>query len=272
MASKSSSLPTAQPVVERKARVEPAPPVVTLAGKVAIVTGASRGIGSAVATRLARDGAKVIVNYFSSPKEADEVVRIIRASGGTAEAVKADAGSIPGVEFLFREAKRLYGRVDIIVANAGVYSTGMFDKLTESQFDQLFQLNVKGPAFLFKNAALHLEDGGRVISIGGFHHRGKAGAGVSAATKAALLTLSTSLALELAPRHITVNTVHPAFVSTDLLLAGMPESECQSLIDQTPMKRLGTVGDLADAVTMLASDSARWITGQSIGVTGGIKD
>jgi len=255
-----------------KVRVEPAPMVITQAGKVAIVTGASRGIGAAIATRLARDGAKVIVNYHSSPTEAGEVVAVIRSSGGTAEAVKADASSIEGADFLFNEAKRLYGGVDIVVANAGVFASGPVSGLSEADYDKLFSVNVKGVAFLLKNAANLVRESGRIIYVGSTVHRGWAGMGAYAATKAAGGALASSLALELASKKITVNSIHPGYTDTDMLQGAFPSIYEKSSLESQPMKRLGTPGDIADAVSLFASEQARWMTGQQILVTGGLKD
>jgi len=268
--SSSSTTATTQPV-ERKVRVEPAPAVITLAGKVAIVTGGSRGIGAAVSTRLARDGAKVIVNFNSSPKEAAEVVDVIRAAGGTAEAVQADTGTVKGVDHLFAEAKRLYGRVDIVIANAGAWLTGLLKDLTETDFDKTYSTNVKGVAFLLKNAANVVGEGGRIITIGSTAHRGSENMAAYSGTKAAIGAISSSLALELGPKNITVNTIHPGPTATDMI-SGMSTSYANSLIESTPMKRFGLPGDIGDAVALLASESARWITGQQIVVSGGLKD
>jgi len=256
--------------LERKV-VEPAPAVITLAGKVAIVTGGSRGIGAAIATRLARDGAKVILNYNSAKKEAAEVVNVIRAAGGSAEAVQADLGTVKGVDHLFAEAKRLCGRVDIVIANAGAALEGPLKDLTESDFDKTYSLNVKGVAFLLKNAANVVGEGGRIIAIGSGTHRGWKDMAAYAGTKAAIGAISSSLALELAPKKITVNTIHPGATATDGLF-DVSSSHVSHLIEATPMKRLGLPGDIGDAVALFASESARWITGQEIVVSGGLRD
>jgi len=265
------STSSTQPPVERKIRVEPAPAVITLAGKVAIVTGGSRGIGAAISTRLARDGAKVIVNFNSSPKEADEVVAVIRKAGGSAEAVQANAGSVTGVNHLFAEAKRIYGRVDIVVANAGVVLVGPLKDVTEKQYDDLYTVNVKGVAFLLRNAANTVEDGGRIITIGSTVHRGVANMGAYAGTKAAIAAISSSLALELAPKKITVNTIHPGYVFTDIL-SFIPDSAFPDIAKSIPFGRLGAPGDIGDVVSLFASEQARWMTGQEVLASGGQKD
>jgi len=258
---------------DRKVRAEPSLPLATLAGKVAIVTGASRGIGAAICTRLASDGAKVIVNYFSSPKSADEVVAVIRAGGGVAEAVQADASTITGVDKLFSEAKRLFGRVDIVVSNAGAVSIKPVASITEDDYQLIFNTNVKGPAFLLRNAANMVEEGGRIISIGSTAHRGQPSMGLYAASKAALGAFSAALAIELAPKKITVNTVHPGYTLTDMMYENVPESAFPALLDSLmPSKRFGTPADIGDAVALFASEGARWITGQQVMVAGGFKD
>jgi len=260
------------PVERKMSRVEPAPPVITLTDKVAIVTGASKGIGAAIATRLARDGAKVVVNFNSSPKEAHEVVEIIRSSGGVAEAVQANMGSVTGINHLYSETKRLFGRVDIVIVNAGVFLTGPFKDMNEKQYDELYAVNVKGVAFMLKNAAIAVEEGGRIVTIGSGVHRGYTNMGAYAGTKAATGALSTSLALELAPKKITVNTIHPGYVLTDMFAEAFPSTQHAELVKTVPMGRLGLPGDIADAVSLFVSEQARWITGQEVLVTGGMKD
>lgn len=269
------SLPTmSAPVAEKKKiEVPAAPALITLAGKVAIVTGGGRGIGSATSTRLARDGAKVIVNYVSSATDAAAVVATIKAAGGEATAVQADVSTVAGADRVFAEAKRIYGKVDILVANAGAMGGGPFATLEEKSYDSVFNTNVKGVAFLFKNAATLLERDGRVIVLGSVLHRGSsAGTGPYAATKAAVAALAAALAIEVAPKNITVNTVHAGPTDTELLRAAAPAEQLAAFAATSPFKRLGHVGDIADAISLLVSEQARWITGQALLVTGGLKD
>jgi len=272
--STTASIPSSTAESKKTWAIEPAPPVITLAGKVALVTGASRGIGAATALRLAHDGAAVVVNYSSSPERAQQVVDVILAHGGRASAVKADVGTISGVDHLFAETKKLYGRIDIVIANAGVLlpTAGPLADLKESAWDELYDINVKGVAFILKNAATMVERGGRVITLGSVVHRGKfPGNAAYAASKAAVETLSSAAAIELAPKLITVNCIQAGPTDTEMV-ASMPAEVVEQFRTAPLMKRLGTAADVADAIALLASERARWITGQAIGVSGGTQD
>jgi len=246
----------------------------TLAGKVAIVTGASRGIGRAIAERLARDGATVVVNYARSRAEAAAVVEAITAAGGRALAVAADVGQVAEVERLFRETRERCGRVDILVNNAAVAIRGSFAETTEEEFERVFAVNARGPFFAMREAARALPDGGRVINISsGATTVGFPLQGVYCASKAALEQMTLVLANELGPRGITANAILVGPTRTtmlDGLLAEAPQFEAM-VVARTPMGRLGTPAEIADVVGFLASDDARWVTGQSIRVDGGAR-
>jgi 3-oxoacyl-[acyl-carrier protein] reductase len=246
----------------------------TPAGRVAIVTGASRGIGRAIAERLARDGVTVVVNYARSRVEAAAVVDAITAAGGRAVAVAADVGRVADVERLFRETRERLGRVDILVNNAAVAIRGSFADTTEAEFDHVFAVNARGPFFAMREAARTLPDGGRVINISsGATTVGFPFQGVYCASKAALEQMTLVLANELGPRGITVNAILVGPTKTEMLdrlVAEAPQFETM-VVARTPMGRLGTPAEIADVVGFLASADARWVTGQSIRVDGGAR-
>jgi 3-oxoacyl-[acyl-carrier protein] reductase len=246
----------------------------TPAGRVAIVTGASRGIGRAIAERLARDGVTVVVNYARSRVEAAAVVDAITAAGGRAVAVAADVGRVADVERLFRETRERFGRVDILVNNAAVAIRGSFADTTEAEFDHVFAVNARGPFFAMREAARTLPDGGRVINISsGATTVGFPFQGVYCASKAALEQMTLVLANELGPRGITVNAILVGPTKTEMLdrlVAEAPQFETM-VVARTPMGRLGTPAEIADVVGFLASADARWVTGQSIRVDGGAR-
>lgn len=272
--SSSSSAPLAAPssAAPIEAKVSPAPAAITLKGKVAIVTGASRGIGRGIALTLARDGAKVIVNYQKDVKSADATVAAITLIGGAATAIQADVSSSTDVDRLFAETKKLYGQIDIVVANSGIAHSSSLSLYSNDEFDRMINVNLKGAFYTLRAAANNIQDNGRIIligSIGGsISRRGVPNLGPYTATKAAIEVLANTAAHELGGRGITVNTVHPGGIDTDML-ALSPPSFIKAVIDATPAKRLGTIYDLGDAVSLLASESARWISGQAIVVSGG---
>jgi 3-oxoacyl-[acyl-carrier protein] reductase len=262
-----SSAPTTE------VKVSPAPAAITQAGKVAIVTGASRGIGAGIALRLARDGAKVVVNYQKDKKSADAVVTAITTSGGAAIAVQADAASSTDVDRLFAEAKRVYGRVDIVVANAGIFAGSSISSTTNAEFDKLFDVNVKGVFYALRAAANNVENNGRIVVLGSILKNGtSAGYGPYAATKVAVEVLANTLAQELGSKGITVNTIHPGPTDTDMLAPSVANPGVRAYFEGiTPFKRLGTVADIADSVALITSESARWISGQNVVVAGAAK-
>lgn len=244
-----------------------------LTGKVAVVTGASKGIGAAIAQELAKDGATVIVNYASSAQGADAVVSKIKAVGGNAKAVRADVSKPAEAKTLIESAVSGFGRIDILVNNAGVYEFLPLEQITEDHFDRLFDLNVKGLLFTTQAAAAAIgEGGGSIINIGsGASQTPPPGGSVYSATKGAMDTISKGLAGELGPRKIRVNAVLPGPVETEGTQS-MPNWDQFKgmLVPRTPLGRVGQPRDIATVVSFLASDDAGWITGQVIRVDGGL--
>jgi 3-oxoacyl-[acyl-carrier protein] reductase len=238
-----------------------------LTDKVAIVTGASAGIGRGIAERLAQEGAAVVVNYGKSAGKAREVVAAIESKGGKAVAIQADIGKVPDVRRLVRDTVRRFGRLDILVNNAGITLAKSLVETTEQEFDEIFALNAKGPFFTSQEAAKVIEDGGRIVNISsGGTHLGLPGATAYLGTKAALVQFTKGLAHELASKGVTVNTVSPGFTDTAMLWDSFRETGAQ----MAPLKRLGTPRDIADVVAFLTSDQGRWLTGQNIHASGGV--
>lgn len=242
-----------------------------LNGKVALVTGASRGIGRAVAERLAADGAAVVVNYATGEADAADVVQGIQARGGTAVAIQADVSRVPDIRRLFRESMERLHRLDILVANAGYCRFQPFAATSEEEFDRTFALNAKGTFFCLQEALLHMADGGRIVCLStiGTVLNGPGGS-CYFGSKAAVEQFSRTLAKEVAPRGINVNVVSPGFTATQMLLGAIDPQAHDELIGMTPLRRLGQPADIADVVAFLASDGARWITRQNLAVDGGI--
>lgn len=239
----------------------------SLSGKVAIVTGASNGIGRAVAERFAEDGAIVVVNHSKSAEKAQQVVIGIQAKGGKAVAFQADMSKVSEARRLVRETAKQFGRLDILVNNAGRFMPKPLAETTEEDFDQVIALNAKGPYFAMQEAALVLKDGGRIVNIStDGTHLSFPGATAYLGSKGALEQYTKGLAQELAPRKITVNTVSPGFTETGM----MTDQYRQVGIQLSPLKRLGTPKDIADVVAFIVSDEARWLTGQNIHAGGGI--
>jgi len=245
-----------------------------LKGKVAIVTGASKGIGAAIAEDLAREGASVIVNYSSSPQKAEEVVSRIKANGGSAKAVRADVSKTAEARQLIDATLAEFGRADILVNNAGVYEFRPLPEVDEAHFDRMFDLNVKGLVFATQAAVKAFgENGGTVINISSMASLAATPNGsVYSATKAAVDSVTRTLAAELGPKKILVNSVLPGPVETDgaLSLSNWDEFSAR-LVQQTPLGRIGKPADIAKVVSFLASDDAGWITGQVIPVAGGLR-
>jgi 3-oxoacyl-[acyl-carrier protein] reductase len=242
----------------------------SLNGKVAIVTGASRGIGRQIALQLAEAGAKVVVNYASNPEKANEAVRAIEQSGGEAIAVRADVSMVSEVEALFAATLARFGRVDILINNAGVMECSAIGDVTEAMFDRLFAVNVKGTYFACQQAMRHMEAGGTIINFS----TSVSGAmlptySVYAATKGAIEQLTRQLAKEFGPKDIVINCIAPGQVSTELFLNGKSEELVDSFRRMNAFGRLGEPDDIANAIDLLVSDKARWITGQTIRVNGG---
>jgi 3-oxoacyl-[acyl-carrier protein] reductase len=241
-----------------------------LTGKVALVTGASRGIGRAIAERLGRNGATVIVNYAGSVDKAKEVVTQIESEGGQAIAVRADVSQVNEIQRLFDETFAHFGRLDILINNAGVSMVKPITEITEADFDKLFALNARGVFFSLQEAAKRMFDNGRIISITTVGTAtGAAGATAYSGSKSAIEGFSMSLAKELGSRGITVNTVLPSATDTEMFAEAASLEMKQTAAQMSPFGRMGQPGDVADIVVFLASEEARWLTGQSIHATGG---
>jgi 3-oxoacyl-[acyl-carrier protein] reductase len=240
-----------------------------LTGKIAIVTASSRGIGRAVAKRLSRDGATVVVNYISSPEKAEAVVKEIESHGGKAIAIQGSVANKADVIRLFDETERQFGSIDLVVNVAGVSVFKPHIELTDEDFDKVFAVNTKGAMYVLQESAKRIKDGGRIVqfSTGGTMMPIHAG-GLYAASKAAGERFAFALAKEIGHRQVTVNLVSPGVTNTDGLI--MPQAAIDGLIQQTPLGRLGQPDDIADVVAFLVSDDAHWLTGQNIQVNGGI--
>jgi 3-oxoacyl-[acyl-carrier protein] reductase len=246
-----------------------------LEGKVAIVTGASKGIGAGIALQMAAEGASVVVNYSSSKEGADRVVKAINQNGGKAVAVQANIAQQADVKRLFEQAKSAFGRVDILVNNAGVYEVAPLSEFNEGQFDRMFDLNVKGLLFASQEAAKHFgAKGGSIINISSVVATlAPAGLSVYSATKAAVNAITKSLAAELGPQKVRVNSINPGMVETEgLHAAGISGGDFRSKVEeQTPLGRIGQPKDIAPAAVFLASDDSSWITGESLYISGGYR-
>jgi 3-oxoacyl-[acyl-carrier protein] reductase len=246
-----------------------------LQGKVAIVTGASKGIGAGIAKALAAQGASVVVNYASSKASAEAVVAEIKGAGGKAVAVQGSVAKEAEVKRLFVEAHEAFGRLDILVNNAGVYQFGALDDVTEAEFHRQFDTNVLGPILATREAVkLFPAEGGSVINVSSIaSEKGLPGATIYGATKGALDQVTRNHAVELAPKKIRVNTIAPGGVETEgTHSAGIIGSDMETqMIAGTPLGRLGQPDDVADVAVFLASDASRWITGDRIRVAGGFR-
>ncbi|HEX5229527.1 MAG TPA: glucose 1-dehydrogenase [Bryobacteraceae bacterium] len=245
-----------------------------LTGKVAVVTGASKGIGAAIAEELAKHGAAVVVNYASSAQGAESVVSKIKAAGGKAKAVRADVSKPAEAKKLIEDTVSEFGRLDILVNNAGVYEFRPLAQITEEHFDRMFDLNVRGLLFTTQVAAAAMGDhGGAVVNIGSLASISSAPNGsVYSATKAALDSITRNLAAELGPRKILVNAVLPGPVETEGAQSmGNWDQFKTMLLPRTPLGRIGQPADIAPVVAFLASPESGWITGQIIQVAGGLR-
>ena len=242
-----------------------------LKGKVALVTGASRGIGRAIAERLGQAGASVVVNYSSSAGEAQKVVAEIEAKGGKAFAIRADVSRVPEIVKLFDQAIAHFGKLDILVNNAGIAFIKTVGDTTEEDFDHIFAINVKGTFFACQQAATRLANGGRIINLStSITARLLPAYGAYAATKGAVEQLTRSLSKELGARGITVNAVSPGPTETELFLDGKTPEQIDFFSKQSAFGRLGKPQDIADIVAFLASEESRWISGQNIRANGAL--
>ena len=246
-----------------------------LEGKVAVVTGASKGIGAGIAKALADEGASVVVNYSSSKQAANRVVAEISGRGGKAIAVQGDVSKQADIERLFSEAKKAFGRLDILVNNAGVYELGPLEEVTEDLFHKHFNLNVLGLLLTTKEAVKHLgPEGGTVINIGsGASSLRPANSTVYTATKAAVDAITGVLAKELGPRKIRVNSINPGMIETEgVHSAGFIGSDFQKMVEtQAPLGRMGQPDDIAPTAVYLASSDSKYMTGETLLVSGGLR-
>jgi 3-oxoacyl-[acyl-carrier protein] reductase len=241
-----------------------------LTGKIALVTGSSRGIGRAIAERLCREGASVAINYISNANSAEEIAAEMKAAGGDAITLPADVSKLEDIQRLFDQAIDHFGRLDILVNNAGIRISKNVADIDEAEYDRLFAINVKGTFFASQLAARRLSDGGRIINISSAVTRMMLpGYSIYAASKGAVDQITRVLAKELGSRHITVNAVAPGPVDTELFRDGKSDEQIQQMAQMAALGRIGEVQDIADAVAFLAGDDARWITGQIIHVNGG---
>jgi len=246
-----------------------------LEGKVAIVTGASKGIGASIAKHMAAEGASVVVNYASSKDGADAVVAEIEKAGGKAVAVKADVSKKAEIESLFAQATKSFGKLDILVNNAGRYEFAPIDAITEDHFHKLFDLNVLGLILSAQEAVKHFgPDGGNIINISSVVSFLTPPYGtVYSATKAAVDAVTKSLAKELGPKQIRVNSINPGMVETEgLAAAGMSEGDFrEKIVGDTPLGRIGQPNDIATAAVFFASSDSAWITGETLVIAGGLR-
>jgi 3-oxoacyl-[acyl-carrier protein] reductase len=246
-----------------------------LEGKVAVVTGASKGIGAEIAKHLAAEGASVVVNYSSSKAGADRVVDEIKSRGGRAVAVQANVARPEEIQGLFSEAKKAFGRLDVLVNNAGIYNFAPLEDITPEHFHKQFDLNVLGLILATQEAARYFgEDGGSVINISSLVSKlGLPGASVYSATKAAVDSVTRTLGAELGPKKIRVNSVNPGMVVTEgNEMARHEDNELRKTFEaQTPLGRIGQVDDIAPAVVFFASDDSKWVTGETLHIAGGYR-
>ena len=244
-----------------------------LAGKVAVVTGASKGIGAAIAQYLAAAGAAVVVNYSSSKEGADRVVSEITGSGGKSLAVQANVAKPADIKKMFAEAKKAFGHVDILINNAGIYDFKPLEEITPEHFYKHFDLNVLGLLLTIQEAVKYFPpSGGSIVNISSVAAtKGIPTASVYSATKAAVDAVTRSLAAELGPRKIRVNAISPGMVETEgVRSAGIDESDFRKQIEaSTPLGRIGQPRDIAPAAVFLASDDASWLTGENLIISGG---
>jgi 3-oxoacyl-[acyl-carrier protein] reductase len=243
----------------------------TLTNKIALVTGASRGIGATVARHLAAAGAKVVINYAGGKDAADQVVNSIKAAGGDAIAVQADVSNTAEVKSLFDTAIAHYGRLDILVNNAGIMITKLVKDTTDEDFSRQFNINVKGVFNTLREAATRLADNGSIINFSSTTTRVMMPTYATyVGTKAAVEQFTRIFAKEVGSRGINVNTVSPGPTNTELFTKGKPQELIDRLAGLAAFNRIGEPEDIAKVVTFLASDDAKWINAQNVGANGGM--
>jgi 3-oxoacyl-[acyl-carrier protein] reductase len=245
-----------------------------LTGKVAIVTGASKGIGAAIAKSLAAEGAAVVVNYASSKAGADAVVSAITKAGGKAVAIRGDVSKAVEAQGIVDSTVKAFGRLDILVNNSGVYGFAPIEQVTEEEFHRQYNINVLGLLLVTQAAVKHLGEGGTIINIGSVVSRvTPPGSSVYTGTKGAVAAITGVLARELGPRKIRVNALNPGMVETEgAHSAGFIGSDFETgIVAQTPLGRIGQPNDIASIAVFLASDDSRWLTGEQILAGGGLR-
>ena len=245
-----------------------------LTGKVAVVTGASKGIGAAIAKSLAAEGASVVVNYASSRAGADAVVSAITAAGGKAVAVGADISKAADAQALIDAAVKNFGRLDILVNNSGVYGFSPIETFTEDDYQKMFNVNVLGLLLSTRAAVRHIGEGGSIINIGSVvSSLTPPQSAIYTGTKGAVDAITGVLAKELGPKKIRVNSINPGMVETEgVHTAGLIGSDFEhGAVAQTPLGRIGQVDDIASVATFLASNDSKWVTGELVRVGGGLR-
>ena len=245
-----------------------------LTGKVVIVTGASKVIGAGIAKALAAEGAAVVVNYATSKEGADHVVDDISKAGGKTAAVRADVSKAAEAQALVDSAVRHFGRLDVLVNNSGIFRFAPLEEITEEDFHDHFNINVLGPLLTSRAALKHLTQGGSIINVGSLITRSPApNSVIYTATKGALDAITGVLARELGPKQIRVNSINPGMVVTEGTISGgyVGSDMEKDIVGRTPLGRVGQPDDIAAAAVFLASDDSRWITGEVLGVGGGLK-
>jgi len=246
-----------------------------LNGKVAVVTGASKGIGAGIAKQFEAEGAAVVVNYASDKQGADRAVDEISKRGGKAVAVQASVTKKDDVERLFAEAEKAFGKIDVVVNNAGVYEFVPLEEVTEQQFHKMFDTNVLGMLLATQEALKHFKaDGGSIVNVGSLASSlTPPTAVVYNATKGAVDAITRTLAKELGPRKIRVNSINPGMVITEgVVTAGFHESDMRTAFESmTPLGRVGQTDDIAPAAVFFASDDSKWVTGETLIIAGGLR-
>ena len=246
-----------------------------LDGKIAVITGASKGIGAGIARDFAKEGASVVVNYASSKQDADRVVDEISKAGGKAVAIQGNVAKKADVEKLFADAEKAFGKIDIVVNNAGLYEFVPLEQVTEQQFHRMFDTNVLGMLLATQEALKHFNPaGGSIINISSLASvLTPPTAVVYNATKGAVDAITRTLAKELGPRKIRVNAINPGMVITEgVITGGFHESDFRTMLEsQTPLGRIGKPDDIAPAAVFFASDDSKWITGETLLIAGGLR-